>query len=358
LSYTSSTQVTLAANAGTTLSAVSKTVTWYTDDTTALQAAIDHAISAKRDLKVCQGTYAYSTLSFDHAIGLHVYGEGAWAVSSLCCIATTGSASASTFKSSFDVTISHITFTHSSATWGGHLTDASHASTGFTGDTQGLYFHRCSFTSQGNNLYTAVGAQLDTANVCTFEGCKFISLVRPIDGQASSGSSYSNVIRVRDCQFSDNIGYCFNYPGEGWHIEGCNFFQACHDGAQRIVYAPSLCVWRSLSLVNCSVYDATAAGTSYLLLDVGQSLTVIGGMYGGRSDLGSSTWLNATGIIQGVHVVGVYWSLFSPVFNAAVAGNKAWDVDRGNITKTCASFQTGGANISPALSSTYIAVIP
>lgn len=356
--YTSATQVTLGANASTTLSAVSKTVTYYTDDTTAVQNAANAAMLYGKTLFVPKGVYACDTVSFDHAIGLRIEGDGAWAASVLRCTKTSGSASFCTFRSTFDVTVSGITFDHCSAGWAtGKLADASHALSGFTGDTQGLVFSRCSFTSQGNSLYAAVGANLDKATLCAFNGCKFVSLIRPIDGQLSTGGSYSNVMRFRDCQFFDNVGYCFNYPGEGWLIEGCNF-QACHDGAQRIVFSNSSTPWLALTLVGCLAYDATAAGTAYLLLDVGQGLSIIGGMYGGRSDLGSSTFMNATGIIQGVHIAGCYWSLFSPVFSAAVTGNKAWDVDRGCITKTCATFSSGGANISPALSSTYIAVIP
>lgn len=355
--YTSATQVTLADNAGTTLSAVSKTVTYYTDDTAAVQAAIDAAMSSGKKLRVPPGVYACDALNFDHAIGLHMEGAGAWGKSVLRCTKTSGSVSFCTFRSTFDVSVSQLTFDHCSADWTGKLADAQHATSGFMGDTQGLFFSRCGFTSQGNNLNSAFGLWLDQATVVTISGCKLISLVRPISGQAAGGAGYSNTIRIRDCQFSGNTGYAINYPGQGWHIEGCNF-QACADGAQRIVFSDNTVSWLSLTFVNCMVYDAVAAGTSYFLLDKGEGLNVIGGMYGGRSDLGSSTFLNATGVIQGAHFSGVYWSLFSPVFNAGVAGQKAWDVDHGCITKTCASFSSGGANISPALSSTYIAVIP
>jgi hypothetical protein len=325
------------------------------DDTTALQAACDF-VSPGGAIRIASGIYCYTTLVLDDAIGLRVDGEGALAKTILRCTSTTASGGVKV-RSTFDVTFNFVTFDHSSSSFTGYLVDSSHAPSGFTGDTQGLYFFRCAFASKGYNLYSAKGINIDQSTVVTFDGCKFVSLVRPIDGQASAGGSYSNVVRVINCQFFDNVGYCFNYPGEGWRIEGCNF-QACHDGAQRIVYSASTTPWRSLTFVNCTAYDATAAGTVYFLLDKGEGLSVIGGMYGGRSDLGASTFLSATGIIQGVHIAGCFWSLFSPVFSAAVSGNKAWHVDLGNITKTCATFSSGGANISPALSSTYVAVIP
>lgn len=358
LSYTSSTQVTLAANAGTTLSAVSKTVTYYTDDTTALQAAADEAMSSGKTLFIPKGTYAYDTLSFDHAVGLNLEGDGAWGASILMCTKTSGSNPATTFRSTFDCTVRGIVFSHMSATWiNGYHVDASHALSGETNDTQGLFFQRCGFTSQGNNKYVARGAKLDQATLVTFEGCKFVSLVRPITGQNSAGGSYSNVIKFFNCQFYDNAGYQFYDLGEGWHIESCNF-QACHDGTQRIAFCGSPCVWRSLTFVNCLAYDATAAGTSYLTLDVGQGLTVIGGMWGGRDDIGTSTFLNATGIIQGAHFAGVYWSLFTQIAIAAVSGNKAWDIDRGNIVKTCGTLVTNPSNVSPTVTNTYTAIIP
>lgn len=356
--YTSATQVTLADNAGTTLSAVSKTVTYYTDDTTALQNAADEAMSSGKTLFIPKGTYAYDTLDFDHAVGLNVEGDGAWNASILMCTKTSGANPATTFRSTSDCTVRGVVFSHMSATWasGGFLVDASHALSGGTNDTQGLFFERCGFTSQGNSLHVAFGVNLDEATLITFSGCKFASLARPISGQDSGGSSYSNVVRVLNCQFYDNVGYQFYHLGEGWHIEGCNF-QACQDGTQRIAFCGSPCVWRSLTFVNCLAYDATAAGTSYLTLDVGQGLTVIGGMWGGRDDIGTSTFLNATGIIQGVHFAGVYWSLFTQIAIAAVAGNKAWDIDRGNIVKTVGTLVTNPSNVTPTVTNTYTAII-
>lgn len=57
LSHTSSTQVTLNANAGTSLSAVTKTVTYGTNDTTAIQNAANAALAAKSSLYIDPGKY-------------------------------------------------------------------------------------------------------------------------------------------------------------------------------------------------------------------------------------------------------------------------------------------------------------
>lgn len=75
LSYTSATQVTLNANASTTLSAVSKQVTFGTDDTAAIQAAITSLSNGGRVL-LSRGGYLITT-QIDVAVsGVALIGEG------------------------------------------------------------------------------------------------------------------------------------------------------------------------------------------------------------------------------------------------------------------------------------------
>jgi hypothetical protein len=75
LSFTSGTQVTLNANAGTTLTASTQTVAYGTNDTTAIQAAITAAVASGAAVYIPRGQYTITTaLSVTAAI--KIYGDG------------------------------------------------------------------------------------------------------------------------------------------------------------------------------------------------------------------------------------------------------------------------------------------
>lgn len=312
------------------------------DDTFAMQAAYV-AIGGSGTLVATKGVHNYTTLNFDSAVGFTLQGEGAIGSTIFRCTSTSATAGVK-LRSSFDCTASFITFDHASASFTGYLVELNHKPASGT-DTQGMFFFRCTFSSQGYNKYTAKGVNLDQATLVTFQGCKFLSLLRPVDGQAAGGGSYSNGIRFLNCQSYDNVGYFANYLGEQWTFQDCNF-QACQDGAQRIAYSASPTTWQALAFINCGVYDAVAAGTSYLNLGAGQGLTVTGGMWGGRSDLGVSNWLSATGVITGISVKGSRFSLMTNVAIAGVVGQVGWDLSGGNSFISCTSIVNGTANVS------------
>lgn len=315
----------------------------FADDTVAIQAAYASLTSGGGLLRFPKGVYNYTSLVFDGALGLNIQGEGAINTSTLRCIST-GSTDGIKLRSTFDCTASFITFDHASAAFTGNLIDTRHAPGGGANDTQGLYFFRCTFASQGYNKYTARGANLDQSTLVTFEGCKFGSLLHPIDGQNPLGGGYSNGIRFKNCQFFDNVGYAFNYLGEQWTIQDCNF-QAGHDGAQRIAFSDNTTSWKNLVFINNGVYDATAVGPAYLNLGAGQGLSVIGGLWGGRSDLGSSAFLNATGAILGVSIKSAFFSLFTNVFVATGGGSGGWDISANYFTG-CVTYLAIPANVS------------
>lgn len=275
-----------------------------------------------------KGVYNYTTLTYDSSVGLTLIGDGALGATILRCTSTSSTAGIK-LRSTFDCTASYITFDHSSASFTGWLVDTRHKPSSAI-DTQQLYFFRCAFTSQNYDKFSAKGANLDQSTLITFEGCKFVGLLRPIDGQNPAGGGYSNGIRFKDCQFSDNVGYCFNYLGEQWTFDDCNF-QACHDGAQRICFSDNTTFWRGLTFKNCGVYDALIAGTSYLDLGAGYGLTVENGLWGGRGDLGISNWLNAKGQIRGINARGTTFSMFTNITIASTAGSTGWNISGGNI---------------------------
>lgn len=313
------------------------------DDTSAIQSAFNSLPSGGGKLNFPAGKYNYTQLVFDGAIGLSLVGDGAITTTELIC---TSSAATDGIKlrSTFDCTASFITFNHSLAAFTGYLVELNHKPASSI-DTQGMYFFRCTFASVGFDKYTAKGLNLDQATVVSFEGCKFGSLLRPVDGQLPTGGSYSNVVRFVNCQSADNIGYFANFLGEHWVFENCNF-QPCSDGAHRIAFSDNTTSWRNLSFINCSTYDATAAGTSALLLGNGQCLTVHGGLWGGRNDLGSSTFLGATGAIIGISVKSAAFLLFTNVYSAASAGSAAWDLSGGSQFVSCTNIFTGAGNVT------------
>lgn len=313
-----------------------------TDDTAVIQAAFDSLPSGKGTIYFPAGIYNYTTLNFDSAVGLHLVGEGAILTTTLRCTSTSA-ADGVKLRSTFDCTASFITFDHSSALFAGWLVDTRHKPASLV-DTQGLYFFRCTFASQNFDKYSAKGLNLDQSTLITFEGCKFGSLLRPVDGQNPAGGGYSNGIRFKNCQSFDNVGYFANYLGEQWTFQDCNF-QACQDGQQRIAFSDNTTSWRNLTFINNGVYDALAAGTSYLNLGTGACLTVNGGLWGGRGDLGSSAFLNATGAIIGVSIKGALFSLFSSVFVATAPGSGGWDISANYFTG-CVAYLVFPSNVT------------
>lgn len=296
------------------------------NDTTSMQSAFD-ALGGSVKLTAPKGVYLFTKLTFDGAVGLTIEGDGAINTTTFRCTSTLATDGLK-LRSVFDCTASFITFDHSSTGFTGYLVELNHKPVAPT-DTQGMYFFRCTFASQGFNKYTAKGVNLNQSTLVTFEGCKFGSLLRPIDGQNSAGGGYANGIRFKDCQSFDNVGYFANYLGEHWTFQDCNF-QACQDGAQRICFSDNTTVWRGLAFINCTVYDATAIGPSMLNLGTGSGITVENGLWGGRGDLGSTTWLNATGVVTAVNAKGTTFSMFTNIGVAGVAGCLGWNISGGN----------------------------
>lgn len=312
------------------------------DDTLAIQAAFNSLTTGNGVLRFPVGVFNYTLLNFDSAIGLRLEGEGAINTTVLRCTSTTATDGIK-LRSTFDCTASFITFDHSDVGFTGYLIELNHKPASAI-DTQGMYFSRCTFSSQGFNKYTAKGANLNQSTLVTFEGCKFVSLLRPIDGQNPAGGGYANGVRVLNCQFADNVGYALNFLGEQWTIQDTNF-QACQDGAQRIAFSDNTTTWQQLVFLNNGVYDALATGPAYLNLGTGGGLSVIGGMWGGRSDLGSSTFLSATGIINGISVKASRFSLFTNVYVAGVASQAGWDLSGGSRFVSCTNILINPTNV-------------
>lgn len=313
-----------------------------TDDTLAIQAAFNSLGGGQGTLRFPSDVFNYTLLNFDSATGLHLVGEGAINSTILRCVSTLASDGIK-LRSTFDCTMSLMTLDHATVGFTGYLVDVSHKPATLI-DTQGMFFERVTFASQGFNKYTAKGINLDQATLITFDGCKFVSLLRPIDGQNPTGGSYSNGVRILNCQFADNVGYALNFLGEQWTIQDTNF-QACQDGAQRIAFSDNVTVWQQLAFINNGVYDATLAGPSYLNLGTGNGLNIIGGMWGGRSDLGTSTFLNASGIITGINCKASRFSLFTNVFVAGVGSQAGWDLSGGNYFVSCTTILANPNNV-------------
>ena len=105
--YTSGTQVTLAANAGTTLSAVSTKVTYGTDDTAAFQLACTYMFSNNATVFVPDGVYVTSALITGTFANGGFKGNGKYST-----IVTTMSATAGIFSfSGVDGQVSNMTLT-------------------------------------------------------------------------------------------------------------------------------------------------------------------------------------------------------------------------------------------------------
>lgn len=312
-----------------------------TDDTAALQAAYDSLPRGQGVLIMPAGIARFTTLNFDSGVGVRIQGAGALGQTILRCTGS-GTTGGIKLRSSFDCSLEYLHIDHI-AGFTGYLVDFSHKAVSPT-DTQGGWVYRCTFASVGYNLGTAKGINLDKATLVTVMSCKFLGLLRPIDGQNLAGGSYSTVIRILYCQFFDNVGYAINGMHEQWLIMGNNF-QACADGAQRIAFNPAGCPHLCCTFITNSVYDALAAGTSYLMLDAGKTLTLIGNMWGGRSDLGASTCLNATGLIQGIFARANRFSLFTNVFVPGVSGNIGWDIGGGNDWSGSTTYLNAPQNV-------------
>lgn len=309
------------------------------DNLTAINAAISALPATGGIIFFPPGVYNCSgAVNLAQKVGVVLMGSGATNGATLR-YTNTGSTSFVNFGSSFDCSVWLLTIDHSSASYTGYLVDVSHA---VATDSQGFHLFRCTITSKGNNLYTAKGVNFDKANVCTIDACKFLGLLRPIDGQSSAGGSYSNEIRIKDCQFFDNAGFAINYPGQSWSIIGNNF-EPKHDGTPGAVFSSSAVTWNTLTFENNWCGDITVGGASYLTLDKGFGLTIKGNLFGG---IANTSMLNATGVIKGLMATANSFLNFPNVFVAAVPGNQGWSI-RGNDLTGSTTYVSGRANVLP-----------
>jgi hypothetical protein len=298
-----------------------------TNDTSAIQSAVN----ASKCVFFPPGTYLYSTINCDGFIGTVLQGSSGISSCILRCTGT-GSSAALTFKSSFDCVIRDMTLDHSSASFTGYLLNLGHST---STDTQGFMAENVTFGSQGFNLYSAQGVNLDKATVCTFTKCKFVSLNRPIDGQSSAGSSYSVNHRFIACQFSDNSGYGLNYLGDGWTLIAPNF-EPKHDGSPGVAFSQSTTPFTAFTVIGGWYGDTTATG-SFFTLDAGDGFVIHGGRFGG---IAGCNLVNATGIIRGLDIRGVHASNFSNLVVAGVTGNVGWGISSNRLASVTTVVNT------------------
>lgn len=178
--------------------------------------------------------------------------------------------------------------------------------------------------SQLNGASTGVsGINADQAVNTIISAVAFDHLNHPIDGQATGGHSYSNILTVLDgSSFYANTGYAFNNPGIQWAMRD-SYVEPSPDGGLRVATSDSTVTFSGLTFDNIGVYDGTII-TNELSLGPGFNLNIHGGYWGGG--LLSSTLLWATGPIQGLTLEGVDLQFFTTALAPQVTGSSGWVV--------------------------------
>ena len=204
---------------------------------------------------------------------------------------------------------------HSSGSFTGYLVDFAHviAQDSALGGLRGCTI--CGPIS----TYSAKGVNLNEAIEIDILNCNFIYLVRSIYGQDSAGGSYSNVIRIQNCQFLSTTSTPIIYGGEGWMLIG-NAFEPLSNGVGGAFICTSLTPIRGMVVSGNWAGDVTTTGGVWFTL-YGDGATFTGNRIGG-----------GVGSTQGISLNT--FSGFSSFGNTFNTLSVAYQFD----TATCTSF--------------------
>lgn len=227
-----------------------------------------------------------------------------------------------------------IQVTHSSASFTGTYircnNDGSH------GDPTQNAAIDCSF---GNNTSSTIALDLNKCIEFTAERCTFTNGNPSIRGMAVGG--YSNVIRIRDCQFLNCPAAPIQQGGQAWLIEGCTFEQLS-TGAPGAILVPALTTqFQGLSIIGCWFGDATATAGTWIDI-YGAGILIAGNYIAGNAAGSTGIKLRQS---NGVAIIANEFSVLLAGVNFATATCGQISV-KNNLFNTVTTAFVNDANVT------------
>lgn len=179
---------------------------------------------------------------------------------------------------------------------------------------------------------------LDATQLFIADRCQFFKGNPAVKGQASSGSSYSNVVTFRDCEWYYHPSAPVVWGGESWSFSGCTF-EARSDGiAGAFDYGSPASI--GLAFNDCWFGDVTVSGGTWIAA-YADGLAVNGCRFGGST---TSTQAISMAGCKGVSISGNSFDEFSVAINFADALSSGIAIT-GNVFTTVTNAIGNSANV-------------
>lgn len=246
-----------------------------TDDTAAIQAAIDALPANGGTLLLPPGDYVFaSSLNLDDKRGVVIQGSGAnnsgTTPGTRLKFTGTGTGRAVSARSSFGLALRDISLSYSSASFTGTLLDLSHSAAAL--DSQLILCEGVEFAGT-SGARTATLLNLDRAINGVFVGCNFKDGNVAVKGRAGSGAlQYSNCHRFVGCRFAGQTTSHASNPGEAWTFLGSTFQQLA-SGAPGALICDAGVLAQGVVIDGCWFGDLTATGTQIVFTGRGLVMT-------------------------------------------------------------------------------------
>ncbi len=319
-----------------------------TDDTAAINAALAAAQVVGGTVYFrAGGTYLCSgQLSVSNLVNVRLVGGGAGPSSSTgAWLLYTGGGTGNflDFTGGNGVRLQNLGISYSSSSFTGTLVKFS--------VTNGT-IRECALRGVGGTAAATYLLSLDAATEVHLDGVFFDYAQYGLLGQAPSGASFSNVVKIANCTFNSNIavGHIRN-PAVNWHLDCCAF-ENLANGTGACITMDAACTALGTVLTGCYSSDASAGSAWTWIRWQGVGLVVRGGnMHGG----GGSTAVRIIGPSSAVSISGNRFDNHATavalgaglVTGALVMGNDylntATEVSGTPVAPYCVEAASGGA---------------
>lgn len=181
---------------------------------------------------------------------------------------------------------------------------------------------------------------LDATQLFVADTCQFFTGNPSIKGQASSGSSYSNVVTFRNCEWTNSTSTPIDWGGESWTFDECTFEALANGKAGAFDYGSPKSI--GMSFRSCWFGDVTASGGTWISA-YANGLVVNGCRFGGYATTTQAISLHTC---QGVMISGNSFDTFSTAINFDTASCTAVNVTGNYFTSVTNAF--GNTSNAPA----------
>lgn len=192
-----------------------------TDNTTALQAAIDEAKArAAAEIVIPDGDFHFSgELDLSDAFNITLRGVSNPADRASRLVYTGDGDRAISLASSQGIKFEHLFLAYNNEAFEGVLVDTGHSAA--ASDPGYLTFQDCRFAGLDDAVGATAHVRLNKPIFVAFRDCAFWNAERAIIRQGG----YANVVTIDNCVFVNHALPPILDPGEAWNIRGCGFQQ-------------------------------------------------------------------------------------------------------------------------------------